>query len=396
MTTPDGSAVSEPWRYVDSRLSDVLRAQVDQLVARVADGVTASVPAFSSAEGPKLSRDLREAVRVAVTRFLDLVGTDQEAVTPQVREVFRSLGAAEARENREPEVLLAALRISSRLLLRATVDALDDERTLATEDLLGLADAVAAFIDELAAASTDGFASQVRAAAGERDRLRTRLADMLAEGGASESELSAAAAAIGWTRPSRFVPVLLPIDEAREARFRLGDDGVVTERAGMVLALVREGARSDRESLSLRLHGRGAVVGPTVGWTELPTAIRLTELTNRRTAADGDPGDAFVWVDDHLATLAISGETRALELLERRWLAPLDVVSVNQADALTRTLHSWLRNWGSRSAVAQELFIHQQTVSYRIRRVGELLGGDLNDPTTRFELSLVLAKRFAA
>jgi DNA-binding PucR family transcriptional regulator len=65
-------------------------------------------------------------------------------------------------------------------------------------------------------------------------------------------------------------------------------------------------------------------------------------------------------------------------------------------DRLLRTLRSWLVHWGSRADVAAELFIHPQTVSYRIRRLRALLGADLDDPTARFELLLVLAVRAPA
>jgi DNA-binding PucR family transcriptional regulator len=34
--------------------------------------------------------------------------------------------------------------------------------------------------------------------------------------------------------------------------------------------------------------------------------------------------------------------------------------------------------------------VHPQTVSYRLGRLRELLGDDLDDPTARFELLLVL------
>jgi DNA-binding PucR family transcriptional regulator len=62
---------------------------------------------------------------------------------------------------------------------------------------------------------------------------------------------------------------------------------------------------------------------------------------------------------------------------------------------LLATLHSWLRHWGSRADVADELFIHPQTVSYRMRRLRELLGADLDDATARLELILVLARHGA-
>ena len=60
-------------------------------------------------------------------------------------------------------------------------------------------------------------------------------------------------------------------------------------------------------------------------------------------------------------------------------------------ERLLETLRSWLRHWGSRTAVADELRVHPQTVSYRVRQLRELLGDALDDADARFELALVLA-----
>ena len=43
--------------------------------------------------------------------------------------------------------------------------------------------------------------------------------------------------------------------------------------------------------------------------------------------------------------------------------------------------------------MSAELFVHPQTVSYRLKRLRELLGDDLDDPAARFELLLVLTAR---
>ena len=60
------------------------------------------------------------------------------------------------------------------------------------------------------------------------------------------------------------------------------------------------------------------------------------------------------------------------------------------ASALTETLLSWLRHQGQRAPIAEELFVHQQTVGYRVAQLKELFGDALDDPEVRFELELVL------
>ena len=114
------------------------------------------VPGFSRAGEAKFERDVHLAVRSALEHFLDLVGSDVPALPTVVSETFTALGAAEARDERSPEVLLAALRTAGRGLLREAVDALSQVRSVDPNELLDLAGAVTAYGDALVAAATDG------------------------------------------------------------------------------------------------------------------------------------------------------------------------------------------------------------------------------------------------
>lgn len=376
-----------PWQDLGADVGAALERRLETMVEELAYGVTVSVPGFAGIDQPRFHRDARETVRVALRRFVTLAGTEEPALTPEVREVYVALGAAEAREDRGPDALISAFRAAARLLLREASDAVLADGPLSVDQVLQIADATNAFVDELVAACTDGYAQQVRELAGERDRRRHRLAELLLEGGASPLVVQQAAAAVGWDPLDRVTPVLLPLAEAREARFRYGSDGLVSERGDQVVAIVRHGTRFDRDLLGPRLRGRRAVIGPTGPWTDLPEGVRLTELTARLTR----DREAAITVDEHLVELALQGQPAAVALLVRSRLAPFDGLPEGQRRQLLVTLESWLRNWGARAAVAEELFVHPQTVSYRIRRVRQLLGNRLDDPAYRFEALLALA-----
>jgi DNA-binding PucR family transcriptional regulator len=119
----------------------------------------------------------------------------------------------------------------------------------------------------------------------------------------------------------------------------------------------------------------------------VPESVRLAELA--AALVGPDPGPVFA--DDHLAALAQRGEPAALAALSTRRLAPLAHVRDSQRERLLATLHSWLLHWGSRADVSAELYVHPQTVSYRLKLLRDLIGDDLDDPSARFELLLVLA-----
>ncbi|GAA0556574.1 helix-turn-helix domain-containing protein [Paractinoplanes ferrugineus] len=375
-----------------------MRPRLPDTVPAIAGAVAGLNPEIT---GAKFERDVHTAVQVALDRFLDLAGTDEPALPPRIREVFVALGAAEARENHGPELLLGALRTAARLLLRTASQSLADSRPVTVEEIIDLSDATSAFVDELAAACTDGLARQLREQAGEGDRRRRRAADLLLHGGAPPETARAAVTAIGWPTLDRIVPVLLPPDLAREAQFRFAADGVVAERPRDAVLLLRAGSRTGRPFLTEALSGTfgEAVIGPAVPWPEVPTALRLAERAaelSRPTPAATPGPVAPIFVEDHFAALALRGEPGALAALSTRRLAPLTGLRPAQRAQLLVTLEAWLRHWGSRTAVAAELFVHPQTVSYRLNRLRDLLGPALDDPTARFELQLVLAYRPAA
>ena len=61
------------------------------------------------------------------------------------------------------------------------------------------------------------------------------------------------------------------------------------------------------------------------------------------------------------------------------------------AEKLTATLRSWLLHHGRREEIADELFVHPQTVRYRMGQLRELYGDRLEDPATVLDLTLALA-----
>ena len=57
------------------------------------------------------------------------------------------------------------------------------------------------------------------------------------------------------------------------------------------------------------------------------------------------------------------------------------------------TALAYVRHGGNSVAMAEELHVHPQTARYRIARLRELLGEQLEDPDARFELELALRAR---
>ncbi|MGH3501046.1 MAG: helix-turn-helix domain-containing protein [Nocardioidaceae bacterium] len=79
----------------------------------------------------------------------------------------------------------------------------------------------------------------------------------------------------------------------------------------------------------------------------------------------------------------------------KQLLGPLEEHEVERDGALLRTLRIFLDRGGSATAAARELFVHTNTVRYRIRRVEELLDVSLSKDKDRLQVALALMIREA-
>jgi DNA-binding PucR family transcriptional regulator len=95
--------------------------------------------------------------------------------------------------------------------------------------------------------------------------------------------------------------------------------------------------------------------------------------------------------DEHLVDLVLAADADAREDLRRRVLAPLEEVRPSSRPRLEETLRAWLLCQGRREDVAALLFVHPQTVRYRMGRLRELFGDRLTDPAGVRELLVALA-----
>ena len=72
-------------------------------------------------------------------------------------------------------------------------------------------------------------------------------------------------------------------------------------------------------------------------------------------------------------------------------LAALDDLSPTAREKLVETLRAWLLHHGRGERVAAELFVHPQTVRYRVGQLREVYGDRLDDPSFVLDATLALA-----
>ncbi len=121
----------------------------------------------------------------------------------------------------------------------------------------------------------------------------------------------------------------------------------------------------------------------------LPASLRQAESALRVQRASGRDDRATCY--DDLGVYQLLAEVQdpgATETFARRWLADLlDYDEHRKADLVT-TLSRYLDCGGNYDDTSGRLFIHRSTLKYRLQRIREITGFDLNDPDTRFNLQL--------
>ena len=90
--------------------------------------------------------------------------------------------------------------------------------------------------------------------------------------------------------------------------------------------------------------------------------------------------------DELLPERALAGDPLARQTLVARVFRPL---ADHQSDLLT-TLWCYLDNGRSLEATARELFVHPNTVRYRLKRVSEVIGWDATGPREALILQCAL------
>ena len=151
-----------------------------------------------------------------------------------------------------------------------------------------------------------------------------------------------------------------------------------------------------RARLLRDLAGRHAVVGPTRPWQEARASYQralrgLDLLADDRTTTVTAASDEAVDTEHHLAELVLSADPESLADLRERVLKPLADLRPATRRKLEETLRAWLLHQGRRDDVAAALFVHPQTVRYRMGQVRELYGDRLEDPRVVLDLVLALA-----
>ncbi|HEX7833915.1 MAG TPA: helix-turn-helix domain-containing protein [Pseudolysinimonas sp.] len=287
-----------------------------------------------------------------------------------------------------PRELLRSVSLQQTLqLIRVTVEVVEER---VKDDDESLREAILLYSREIAFAAADVYARAAEARGLWDARLEALVVDSILTG-EYDSELPSRIAALGWNGHGEVsvlvgtAPRQLDVDMLRRTARHLDADvliGVQGSRLVLVIGRVDppEDAELHEPMTFLAIAGQlepGFGPGHLVLGHEVPS---LVEAARSARAALAGFAVAKAWrnaprptlADDLLPERALAGDPLARSTLVNRIYKPLQ----NHSSELLNTLWCYLDNGRSLEATARELFVHPNTVRYRLKRISELIGWD--------------------
>ena len=298
-----------------------------------------------------------------------------------------------------PRTLARSISLTQTVqLIKVTIDVVEEQvPSLALPaDRAAVADAMLRFSREVAFSAARVYARAAESRGTWDARLQALLVDALLRGDAPD-ELGSRAAALGWDDRA---PVAVAVGQSpggeasavlhivhRLAR-RMGVDvlgGVHGSRLVLVLAAASDPLAATEKLLAG--FGEGpVVVGPGVPTLDEASESARAALAGFRAAPAWPAAPRPVAAADLLPERALAGDPEARRILRQEIFGSL----VRAGGELLETLDGFFATGGVLESAARGLYIHPNTVRYRLRRVGEVTGLSPLLPRDAFALRIAL------
>jgi hypothetical protein len=260
-----------------------------------------------------------------------------------------------------------------------------------------LREAVLRYSREVAFAAAEVYAQAAEARGAWDARLEALVVDALLRGDPDES-LQSRVSALGWQGHEQVVVMVgsgppgavddVVADLRRAARAE-ADDALVGLQGDRLVVVLGSGGdpRTAVTALTARFGPGPVVVGPVVaGLAEAGRSARVA-MAGLVGARAWPSAPRPVAADDLLPERVLSGDVQARRALLDRVYHPLHAAG----GSLAETVAAYLDSGRSIEACARTLFVHPNTVRYRLRRATEVTGWDPTDPREAWVVQTALA-----
>ncbi|MBO9532141.1 MAG: helix-turn-helix domain-containing protein [Solirubrobacteraceae bacterium] len=377
-----------------------LRADVVQEIAREAraQGAVLAATAVERVTGElgldfATRRNLEVGTRTAVDRFVGVL-EDPEAELDTA--LYEAHGRAQCAAGRSLRELLAIYRATG-LVLWEAVAAMPATDRLTGSQAMELGARWLQLMDGLSVAAVDGYleegAEQRRRDRARRDRLHGLL---LSEPPEDPAAIVAAAARAGWSLPERVrvavgaVPAESDAADAERSPAKVLAGSVGHDRLAFIVGDGPEAEVLLRRAADAHDVDGPITIGPAVAPAKSATSVQRASALLDQIEAGSVGAAPVVRCDDHEVPLLLGAAPDLIDGLVERRLAPLLALPEGRRAQVAETLGAWLAEPHRPQAIADRLGVHVGTIRYRLARLRELFGDDLDNPDVRLELQLAL------
>jgi DNA-binding PucR family transcriptional regulator len=299
-----------------------------------------------------------------------------------------------------PRELTRAITLEQTVeMVRVAIDVVEETVTglVDPQDVPAVREAVLRYSREVAFAAAEVYARAAEARGAWDARLEALVVDSLLRGETDE-EVRSRAAALGWSAHSGGVTVIVgrtpggetePVVAAIRRTARQAGYDVLTGVQGDRLVAVLGGIADPQQAAgTVAGHfGPGPVVaGPLVPDLAAAAASTRAAVAGLRAATAWPDAPRPVAADALLPERALAGDGHARRALVVDVFEPI----ARAGPVVIETLAAYLENGSSVEAAARVLFVHPNTVRYRLRRVVDLSGLVPTDSRDAYTLRLAL------
>jgi sugar diacid utilization regulator len=331
-------------------------------------------------------------VQAGIRAFVSWYEEPDGSSSPVTAEVF---GAA-------PRALTGVVSLHQTVeMVRLTIEVVEEN----VVEAVGEADApsvrysIVRYAREVAFATAEVYARAAEMRGAWDARLEALVVDNVLRGEADETVRSRASA-LGWESKGDVVVVLgrvadtdgtareSIIDDVRRSARHVGLDALCAVQGDRMVVVLGGVDNPDKAGAAVADHfGEGpVVVGPVVP-DLLHGSISARAATAGLRAAPGWPeAPRPVTSDDLLPERALSGDGHARRQLVQEVYRPL----AESGSATLETVSEFFDHGGSIEGTARAMFVHPNTVRYRLRRAAELTGLTPGDPRHAYTYRVAL------
>ena len=378
------------------------RAQIARRLQKSVGGLTTAALARMDRDMPwfrQLSAEDRSWIGLIVQAGINAFVTwyrDPDPDSPLTAEVF---GAA-------PRALTGVVSLHQTVeMVRMSIEVVEDNLldAVGEDDAPSVREAVIRYAREVAFATAEVYAKAAEMRGAWDARLEALVVDSVLRAEADETVRSRASA-LGWQAKGDVTVVLgrVPgtgaanaagdresiIDDVRRSARHIGLDALCAVQGDRLVVVLGGVDNPDKAGAAVAEHfGEGpVVVGPVV--SDLVQAIisARAAVAGLRAAPGWPDAPRPVTSDDLLPERALSGDGHARRQLVTTVYRPL----LEAGSSILETVASFLEHGGSIEATSRAMYIHANTVRYRLRRAADITGLSASDPRHAYTYRVAL------